>query len=141
MVSKKDRESNPQKIKVFVELKPPSMVKEVQRTLRHIEWYWKVIQDYAILSMFITRLIQKDVKFEWGDKCQDAFDILKEKLSTFPILRPFNWLLSFYVLCDASSVAIKSILCQTSREKDNNYLIVFFNRQLNPMEKNYITTK
>lgn len=117
VVSKNGREPDPKKIKVIVELKPPSIVKEVQRILGYIGWYWEVIKDYAILSMPITRVIQKEIKFVWSEKFQEAFDILKEKLSAFSILKPPNWSLPFNVLFDTSSVAVGSTLYQASGKK------------------------
>lgn len=43
-----------EKVKVIVELNPPSTIKEVQRTFKHIRWYREVIYNYAITSMSIT---------------------------------------------------------------------------------------
>lgn len=102
---------------------------------------WKVINDYATISTPIIRLQQKDVKFDENKKYQNEFDIFKKKLSIYLVLRPSNWSLTFYVLSDASFVAISNTLCQASREKNKHYVIAFANRQLNLVETNYITIK
>lgn len=83
------------------------------------------------------------MKFEWDKKYQEAFDILKEKLNTFSILRPLNWSLLLYVLRDASFVAIGSTLCQASGKKSKDYPTTFASRQLNPTKKKlyYLRTR
>lgn len=141
VVSKHGREPDPEKVKVIADLSPPTDVKGVQRTLGHIGWYREVIPDYATISLPINRLQQKAVKFEWSSECQEAFDTLKSKLSTFPVLTPPNWALPFHVYCDASSVAVGSALCQPTGENGKDHPIAFASRQLNPAEKNYTTTE
>lgn len=61
-------------------------------------------------------------------KYQEIFAILKVKFSIFSILRPLNCSLSFYVLCDALFVDIKSTLYEISKKKGKDYPIAFSNR-------------
>ena len=100
-----------------------------------------LIPDYATISLPISRLQQKAVKFEWTPECPQAFDTLKTKLCTFPVLKPPTWESPFHVYCDASAVAVGSALCQPTREGGKEYPIAFASRQLNPAKKNYTTTE
>ena len=58
----------------------------------------------------------KDAQFVWSEACQKAFDKLKEKLSTAPILRGPNWTLPFHISSDASNMAIGAVLGQQDGE-------------------------
>jgi len=143
VVSKEGREPEPEKIKVILELKPPTSVKEVQRVLGHTGWYRELIEDYATITTPITSLQRKGTKFKWTRECDKAFETLKKKLSSYPVLRSPRWDLPFHIYCDASNLAVGSILCQLvdgpGRGKDHP--IAYASRQLNPAEKNYSTTE
>ncbi|GJR60619.1 putative reverse transcriptase domain-containing protein [Tanacetum coccineum] len=82
----------------------------------------------------MTKLTQKKVKFEWGDKQEAAFQLLKQKLCSAPILA-YNREGSedFIAYCDASKKGLGAVLMQ--REK----VISYASRQLKIHEKNYTT--
>lgn len=143
VVSKAGREPEPEKVKVITNLKPPTNVKEVQRVLGHVGWYRELIPNYATITLPITKLQQKHHKFEWTRACEVAFGLLKEKLSTYPVLRPPRWGMAFHVYCDASALAVGSVLCQPveGQSPSRDFPIAYASRQLNHAEKNYSTTE
>lgn len=49
-------------------------------------WYREAIEDYANTTIPFTNLTKKDVPFIWTQECQNAFDILKGKLTNFSCL-------------------------------------------------------
>nr|GFC73392.1 reverse transcriptase domain-containing protein [Tanacetum cinerariifolium] len=51
----------------------------------------------------MTKLTQKKVKFEWGDKQETTFQLLKQKLCSAPILAVPEGSKDFIVYCDASN--------------------------------------
>ncbi|GJQ97008.1 putative reverse transcriptase domain-containing protein [Tanacetum coccineum] len=75
---------------------------------------------------------QKKVRFEWGDKQETAFQLLKQKLCSAPILALPEGSKDFIVYCDAS---IKGLGVLMQREK----VIAYASRQLKIHEKNYTT--
>ncbi|GJV69413.1 putative reverse transcriptase domain-containing protein [Tanacetum coccineum] len=75
----------------------------------------------------------KKVKFEWGDKQEAAFQLLKQKLCSAPILALPKGSEDFIVYCDASIKGLGAVLMQ--REK----VISYASRQLKIHEKNYTT--
>lgn len=77
VVSEKGRESDPKKIVVINELKPLVNAKRMAKVLGHVGWYRDLILNYATVALPITRLLGKDVKFEWTEKCQHALNIFK----------------------------------------------------------------
>nr|GFA82857.1 putative reverse transcriptase domain-containing protein [Tanacetum cinerariifolium] len=81
----------------------------------------------------LTKLTQKKVKFKWGDKQEAAFQLLKQKLCSAPILALPKGSEDFIVYCDASNKGLGAVLMQ--REK----VISYASRQLKIHEKNHTT--
>ncbi|GKE21544.1 putative reverse transcriptase domain-containing protein [Tanacetum coccineum] len=79
----------------------------------------------------MTKLTQKKVKFEWGDKQEAAFQLLKQKLCSAPILALPEGSEDFIAYCDASKKGLGAVLML--REK----VIAYASRQLKIHEKNY----
>jgi hypothetical protein len=141
VVSQKGKEPDPEKIEVIVNLQPPSDVKGVQRVLGHFGWYRDIMHDYATAAIPLTNLTKKGTPYNWTLQCQEAFDALKAKLTTYPCLPPPNWDLPFHIYCDASEVAVGSALCQPIGENQKIHLIAFASRQLTDAGRNYSTTE
>ncbi|GJY61756.1 putative reverse transcriptase domain-containing protein [Tanacetum coccineum] len=81
----------------------------------------------------MTKLTQKKVKFDWGDKQEAAFQLLKEKLCSAPILALPEGAENFIIYCDASHKGLGVVLMQ------NEKVIAYASRQLKIHEKNYTT--
>jgi hypothetical protein len=61
----------------------------------------------------LEKLLKKSKAFKWQPECDQAFDTLKENLSTAPILVYPNWKVGFHVDIDALGIALGAILMQT----------------------------
>ncbi|GJX42036.1 putative reverse transcriptase domain-containing protein [Tanacetum coccineum] len=81
----------------------------------------------------MIKLTQKSVKFDWGEKAEAAFQLLKQKLCSAPILALPEESENFVVYCDASHKGLGAVLMQ--KEK----VIAYASRQLKVHEKNYTT--
>nr|GFC24842.1 putative reverse transcriptase domain-containing protein [Tanacetum cinerariifolium] len=81
----------------------------------------------------MTKLTQKKVKFEWGDKQEAAFQLLKQKLCSAPILALPDGYEDLIVYCDASNKGLGAVLMQ----REN--VILYASPQLKIHEKNYTT--
>ncbi|GJX71347.1 putative reverse transcriptase domain-containing protein [Tanacetum coccineum] len=81
----------------------------------------------------MTKLTQKKVAFEWGDKQEAAFQTLKNKLCSAPILALPQGAENFIVYCDALHKGLGAVLMQ------NEKVIAYASRQLKIHEKNYTT--
>ncbi|GKC23768.1 putative reverse transcriptase domain-containing protein, partial [Tanacetum coccineum] len=90
-------------------------------------------QGFLKIAKSMTNLTQKKVKFECGDKQETAFQLLKQKLCSAPILALPEGSEDFIVYCDASIKGLGAVLMQ--REK----VIAYASRQLKIHEKNYTT--
>nr|GFC01627.1 retrovirus-related Pol polyprotein from transposon 17.6 [Tanacetum cinerariifolium] len=89
--------------------------------------------DSQKIAKPMTKLTQKKVKFEWGDKQEAAFQLLKQKLCSAPILALPEGSKDFIVYCDASNKGLGPVLIQ--REK----VISYASLQLKIHEKKYTT--
>nr|GFC35650.1 putative reverse transcriptase domain, ribonuclease H-like domain, aspartic peptidase domain protein [Tanacetum cinerariifolium] len=96
-------------------------------------YYRRFIEGFSKIAKPMTKLTQKKVKFEWGDKQEAAFQLLKQKLCSAPILALPEGNEDFIVYCDASNKGLGAVLMQ--REK----VISYASRQLKIHEKNYTT--
>ncbi|GJU50731.1 putative reverse transcriptase domain-containing protein [Tanacetum coccineum] len=91
------------------------------------------IEGFSKIVKSMTKLTQKGVKFDWGDKEEAAFQLIKQKLCSAPILALPEGSEDFVVYCDASHKGLGVVLMQ--REK----VIAYSSRQLKIHEKNYTT--
>nr|GFA83027.1 hypothetical protein [Tanacetum cinerariifolium] len=96
-------------------------------------YYRRFIEGFLTISKPMTKLTQKKVKFEWSDKQKAAFQLLKQKLCSAPILALPEGNEDFIIYCDASNKGLGAVLIQ--REK----VISYASRQLKIHEKNYTT--
>ncbi|GJV56628.1 putative reverse transcriptase domain-containing protein [Tanacetum coccineum] len=81
----------------------------------------------------MTKLTQKKVTFDWGDKQEAAFQLLKQKLCSAPILALPKGAKNFIVYCNASHKGLGAVLMQ------NEKVIAYASRQLKIHERNYTT--
>ncbi|KAH9298206.1 hypothetical protein KI387_029888, partial [Taxus chinensis] len=94
-------------------------------------YYRKFVKDFSKIATPITSLQKKDKKFVWNDKCEFAFKILKDQLTTTPILTVPNLNGYFTVVTDASGEGLGGILLQ------NDHVIAYESRKLKLHEHNY----
>ncbi|GJZ87573.1 putative reverse transcriptase domain-containing protein [Tanacetum coccineum] len=81
----------------------------------------------------MTKLTQKSVKFNWGEKEEVAFQTLRQKLCSASILALPEGSENFMIYCDASHKGLGAVLMQKER------FIAYASRQLKIHEKNYTT--
>ena len=87
----------------------------------------------------MLRLTDKGVKFLWTPACQQAFETLKTKLTTAPILAYPNLTDPFILDTDASDTAIGAVLSQ--RQNGQEKVIGYGSKALSKEERNYCVTR
>ncbi|GJY58806.1 reverse transcriptase domain-containing protein [Tanacetum coccineum] len=81
----------------------------------------------------------KDTKFNFSDDCKKAFNILKEKLTTTPIIISPDWNVPFELMCDASDFAVGAVLGQRI---DGKFKPIYYaSKTLNNAQEHYTTTE
>ncbi|KAA3470271.1 DNA/RNA polymerases superfamily protein [Gossypium australe] len=86
IVSAKGISVDPSKILAIVNWSPPKNVSEVRSVIGLAGYYRRFVKGFSMIASLITRLLQKDVKLEWNDKCQQSFDRLEALLTEAHIL-------------------------------------------------------
>nr|GEW49739.1 reverse transcriptase domain-containing protein [Tanacetum cinerariifolium] len=74
-----------------------------------VGYYWRFIKNFTKIAKPLTLLTQKNKKYEWGDKQEEAFCILKDKLCNAPVLALLDGLDDFVVYCNASNQGISHV--------------------------------
>nr|GEV25078.1 putative reverse transcriptase domain-containing protein [Tanacetum cinerariifolium] len=124
---------NPAKIesiKDWASLKTPT---EIRQLLGLAGYYRRFIKGFSKIVKSMTKLTQKDVKFDCDDKQEAAFQQIKQKLCSAPILALPEGSEDFVIYCDAPIQGLGVVLMQ--RDK----VIAYASRQLKVHEKNYTT--
>nr|GFB32460.1 putative reverse transcriptase domain-containing protein [Tanacetum cinerariifolium] len=106
---------DPAKIESVRDWASPKSPTEICQFLGLAGYYRRFIEGFLKITKPMTKLTQKKVKFEWGDKQEAAFKLLKQKLCGAPILALPEGTEEFIVYCDASNKGLGAVLMQ--REK------------------------
>nr|GEW78686.1 retrotransposon protein, putative, Ty3-gypsy subclass [Tanacetum cinerariifolium] len=96
-------------------------------------YYQRFIEGLLKIAKSVTKLTRKGIKFDWGKKEENTFQLIKQKLCSAPILALPEGSKDIMVYCDASHKGLGAILMQ--REK----VIAYASQQLKILEKNYTT--
>ncbi|GKC62883.1 putative reverse transcriptase domain-containing protein [Tanacetum coccineum] len=121
---------DPAKIEAIKSWAAPTTPTEVRQFLGLAGYYRRFIEGFSLISKPLTKLTQKDKKYKWGKEEEEAFQTLKQKLCSAPILALPEGTEDFVVYCDASLKGYGAVLMQ--REK----VIVYASRQLKVQRKN-----
>ena len=112
IVSKDGISPDPARVEAVVSWPIPRNVSEVKGFLGLTGWCRIFIQKYAIIASALTELLKKDEAFTWNEKCQEAFQELKDKLSSYPVLKLPDFNKVFEAVVDACGQGIGGILKQ-----------------------------
>nr|GEW28490.1 putative reverse transcriptase domain-containing protein [Tanacetum cinerariifolium] len=122
---------DPAKIESIKDWASPKSPTEIRQFLGLAGYYRRFVKGFSKITKSMTKLTQKNVKFEWGEKEDAAFQLIKRKLCSVPILALLKGSENFIVYCDASHKGLGAVLMQ------NEKVIAYTSRQLKIHEKNY----
>ncbi|GKC77231.1 putative reverse transcriptase domain-containing protein [Tanacetum coccineum] len=124
---------DPAKIESIKDWESPKTPTEIRQFLGLASYYRQFIEGFSKIARPMTKLTQKSVKFDWGEKAEAAFQLLKQKLCSALILALPEGSENFVVYFDASHKGLGAVLMK--KEK----VIAYASRQLKVHEKNYTT--
>ena len=101
------------KIDVIEKLPPPINVKGVRSFLGHAGFYRRFIKDFSKVAKPLSNLLNKDVAFVFNEECVEAFNDLKTRLVSAPVITAPDWGQEFELMCDASDYAVGAVLGQS----------------------------
>ncbi|GJS86013.1 putative reverse transcriptase domain-containing protein [Tanacetum coccineum] len=129
LIYSKNKQEHAEHLKLILEL-----LKKEQLYAKFSKCYYRrFIEGFSKIAKPMTKLTQKKIKFDWSDKAEAAFQLIKQKLCSAPILALPEGNEDFIAYCDASIEGLGAVLMQ--REK----VIAYASRQLKIHEKNYTT--
>ena len=76
----------------------------------HARFYRIFIKDFSKISKPLCKPLEKDAKFEFDEKCKCAFEEIKARLISSPIMATLEWHKEFEIMCDASDFAMGAVL-------------------------------
>ena len=80
----------------------PTNVSKVRSFLGLAGYYRRFVEGFSIIAGPITKLLRKDVQFHWDKQCQEAFEELKRRLTSAPVLTLPSGEGGFVIYSDAS---------------------------------------
>ena len=102
----------PEKPPSIKKILPPKTPKEIKQFLGLIGHYRKFVPRFLDLARPLNALTRKNTEFEWTQKCQESFELLKTSLMTDPILTYPDPNLPYVLFIDASKYAWACVLSQ-----------------------------
>jgi hypothetical protein len=136
VISERGIEVDKAKVDTVEQLPPPTDVKSLRSFLGHAGFYRRFIKDFSKIAKPLTHILQKDVAFNFDEKCLAAFWTLKSALVSAPIIQPPDWSQPFEIMCDASDYAIGAVLGQR-----RVHAVYYASKTLNGAQLNYATTE
>ncbi|GJR76507.1 putative reverse transcriptase domain-containing protein [Tanacetum coccineum] len=124
---------DPAKIESIKDWASPKTPTEIRQFLGLAGYYRRFIEGFSKIAKSMMKLTQKGIKFNWGEKEENSFQLIKQKLCSAPILTLPEGSEDFVVYFDAPHKSLGAVLMQ--REK----VIAYASRQLKIHEKNYTT--
>ena len=132
-------EVDKEKVSIIKTLLPPTTVKGIRSFLGYTGFYKIFIKDFSKISRPLCKLLEKDAKFDLDELCKAAFDEIKSRLVTAPIIVTPDWNKEFEIMCDASDFAMGAVLGQRTEKKFK--AIYYANKTFNEAQENYSTTE
>ncbi|KAK1641612.1 hypothetical protein QYE76_059417, partial [Lolium multiflorum] len=126
-------EVDPAKIEAIKSWPQPKTVTQVRSFLGLAGFYRRFVKDFGSIAAPLNELTKKDVPFVWGDAQQDAFMILKDKLTHAPLLQLPDFNKTFELECDASGIGLGGVLLQEGKP------VAYFSEKLSGPSLNYST--
>ena len=115
IISEEEIGVDPKKIEVIIEWKPSRNVTEVRSFMRLAGYYRRFVKGFSMTTTPMTRLLQKNVRFEWSEKGQASFEKLQVFLIEAPVLTQSTYGIEYVIFSDASLSILGCVLMQEGK--------------------------
>ena len=142
VVSEEGLAPDPVKVEAVMAWPVPKTAKQMASFLGLCNYFKSFIRDYAAVCAPLFRLCNKDIRFEWTDECQLAFERVKQALTDAPVLTlpSFDGDAGGFILeCDASGTGVGAVLLQVTPEGEK--VVAYGSKKLSKSQRNYSATK
>jgi hypothetical protein len=128
---------DPLKVKVILNLPPPSSLCQLQSLQRKANFLHRFIPNYVGLTLGFMRLLKKGFEFVWDTTPNKAFEALKLSLTCTPLLFPPDYSWDYFLYLTASDYTIVMVLIQEDDSHDE-HVIYYLSRSLTTTETKYL---
>jgi hypothetical protein len=139
LLTKEGLKPDPAKVAVIRDARPPRSIHEVRCFLGLANYYRRFIEGFADVAEPLHRLTGKHATFKWEEEQQAAFDELKKRLVTAPVIAQPRLDRPFVLHTDASAHAIGAVLTQVD-EAGGERVIAYGSKALGAAERRYSPT-
>ncbi|RDX83356.1 Retrovirus-related Pol polyprotein from transposon 17.6, partial [Mucuna pruriens] len=116
---------------MITSLPNPTLVREVFSFLGHAGFYRRFIKNFNKIALPLSKLLQKNVAFEFDQHCIEAFQEMEKRITSAPILQAPT----------RTSHSSLSVLVQRAGVGKPVHVIAYASRIMDPAQLNYTTTK
>ena len=127
------------KVDIIKTLMPPTTIKGIRSFIGHVGCYRRFIRDFSKIYRPLCTLLEKDAKFDFNESCKAAFDEIKTRLVTGPIMVILYWNNEFEIMCAASDYAMGVVLGKITEKIFK--AIYYANKTFNEVQETYSTTE
>ena len=129
-----------EKTRPVIEYPAPKTIRELGRFLGLMGWYSRFIAHESEYKAPLSKLLHKVQAWDWWEEQQRAFEALKKALCLAPVLARSDFTRAFKIQCDASGVALGSVLTKEN-ETGEEHPIVYLSKTLDKHELNYTVSE
>ena len=137
IVSRRGLEAEKSKVQAVRDYPRPTNATEVRSALELVGYYSRFARGFSTIANPLFNLERRATQFYWGEDCEVAFNVLKTKLTTAPILAFPKFDVQFTLTMGASNYGLGAILSQKYEGKE--YVVASASRILHKAELNYST--
>jgi hypothetical protein len=129
-------EMDPVKVAGVAEWPTPKSKREVQQFVGFVNFYRRFVKDFSHIARPLFEVTKKG-EWKWGPEQQEAFEELRRRITSTPILAFADDSKPFRVEADSSDFATGAVLSQQSDLDEKWHPIAFFSKSLSEVERNY----
>ena len=139
VVSGQGVQTSPAKVEAVRAWPTPTTTRAVRSFVGFASFYRQFVPQIADIAIPLTKLTKKGATFAWTRECNDAFEQIKARLISAPILRHADPRAPFTLRTDASDYAVGAVISQRDDLTGEDHPVGFYSRQLRGAELNYTT--
>lgn len=114
----------------------PTNLKELHSYLGLCQYFKRFVPSFSIIARPLNNLTKKDVPFDFGKECQEAYERLRDALTTAPILAIYDPKRETELHCDASSRGFGAVLLQRGDDR-KLHPVSYYSKGTTPQEAKY----
>ena len=139
VISNEGIEPSPEKTNAITQIQVPTSIKSTVSFAKMADYYRNFIPNFSEIAEPLFRLTKKDAKFVWDQEQQHSFEIIKNSLTSAPVLKFPDLQSPFTVQVDASNIGIGGVLMQN--HGDGEQPIAYMSQKLNKQQQNWNATE